>query len=56
MGAQNLLEESGFTVYWFNRKNRLSAVRDNFNLKSCENLFSVKDVDRFSARTGYKLG
>jgi FkbM family methyltransferase len=55
MEVQNILEMSGFTIYRFNGKKCLSAVKDQYNLKNCENLIAIKNINRFQERTGYRL-
>jgi len=55
MDVQRILEMSGFTIYRFNGKKCLSPVKEQYNLKNCENLIAIKDTNRFCDRTGYKI-
>jgi FkbM family methyltransferase len=55
MDVQRILEMSGFTIYRFNGKKCLSPVKEQYNLKNCENLIAIKDASRFCDRTGYKI-
>jgi hypothetical protein len=55
MEVQNILEMSGFTIYRFNGKKCLSPVKNQYNMKNCENLIAIKDINRFQERTGYRI-
>jgi FkbM family methyltransferase len=55
MDIQRVLELSGFTIYRFSGKKCLSPVKEQYNLKNCENLIAIKDFNRFQERTGYRL-
>jgi hypothetical protein len=55
MDIQRVLELSGFTIYRFSGQKCLSPVKEQYNLKNCENLIAIKDFNRFQERTGYRL-